>query len=673
MGSDVKKTMRRRPGSPATAPVGEEPGRATHPRPAPARDGRTWLLAVPLILIAIAAFLPALGNGFVDWDDEANFLRNRHYRGLGWPQLRWACTTFLLGVYQPIAWLLLEAQYALFGLDPRGYHLTSLLLHAADAVALYALTLALLVRCRLDAFAHRPWPRAIGAALATALFAVHPLRVEPVAWVSCQPYLPCALFAMLAVLTYLRAVGEGGPPRPGWLAASFALFVASLLSKAAAVPLPAVLLILDVYPLRRLGGGPGRWLGPGARRVWLEKVPFFATGLVFMALAVVAKAEAQTLIPLERDGVLARIAQACYGIWFYVIKTVIPTGITAFYPLPARIDWWSPPFLLSLLATAAVTAGLVLRRRQRPGLLAAWLSYLVILAPSSGLVRIGSQVAADRYSDLAMLGLVAPAAAGLGLPWASPRGRRGRAVALTVAAAAAILGLAALTWAQCGIWRTSESLWSHALEHGGGSSTTHHGLASALYRQGRYQEAMAQYDAAVRLKSDFPWALFGLGSCHFRQGRYEEALAYYEKSARLRPDFAPAHYGLASVFFRRGRFGEALAHFEEAIRLDPDHAEAYNDRAMILATCPEPRYRDGPAAVASATRACELTGWKDPMYLDTLAAASAEAGDFAAAAAWQEKAIGLLDDERRKENYRTRLALYRAKRPFHEESPVPTR
>src|SRR5947209_11866986 len=225
------RTARRRRGGSARAAAavkGEpEPQVCRGPAPAPDRDRRTWLVAIPLVLFVAVAFLPALGNGFVDWDDEANFLKNSQYRGLGWTQVRWAWGTFLLGVYQPLAWLLFEAQYALFRLDPRGYHLASLLLHAADAVALYALAAALLVRCRPDPFLHEPWARAVGAGLATALFAVHPLRVEPVAWVSCQPYLPCALFAILAVLAYLRAVGDGPRPRWGRLAGSFGLFAAA--------------------------------------------------------------------------------------------------------------------------------------------------------------------------------------------------------------------------------------------------------------------------------------------------------------------------------------------------------------------------------------------------------------------------------------------------------------
>ena len=165
--------------------------------------------------IVIYAFIPVLDNGFVDWDDDQNFLDNPYFRGLGVAQVKWAWTTFWLGVYQPLAWLLFEAQYVFWQLDPRGYHLTSLLLHVANAVVLYVLTVALLVRCRTDSCLESPWTCSVGAGLATALFAVHPLRVEAVAWASCQPYLPCVLFSMLAVLAYLRAFPIGFIPAVG--------------------------------------------------------------------------------------------------------------------------------------------------------------------------------------------------------------------------------------------------------------------------------------------------------------------------------------------------------------------------------------------------------------------------------------------------------------------------
>ena len=197
--------------------------------PLPAWDRRTWLVVIPLVFFIMYAFIPSLGNEFVVWDDDQNFLANPHFRGLGTAQMKWAWTTFWFGAYQPLAWLLFETQYVFCQLDPRGYHLTSLLLQVANAVVLYVLTVALLVRCRINSCLESPWKCSLSAGLATALFAVHPLRVEAVAWASCQPYLPCILFSMLAVLAYLRAFPMDSSPRWGWLAGSFLLFVAALL------------------------------------------------------------------------------------------------------------------------------------------------------------------------------------------------------------------------------------------------------------------------------------------------------------------------------------------------------------------------------------------------------------------------------------------------------------
>ena len=227
----------------------------------PAWDRRTWLVAIPLALVVIYAFIPILNNGFVLWDDNQNFLENPYFRGLAAAQVKWAWTTFWVGAYQPLAWMLFESQFVFCQLDPRGYHLTSLLLQVANAVALYVLTVTLLVRCRADSCLDSSWPCILSAGLATALFAVHPLRAEAVAWASCQPYLPCILFSMLAVLAYLHAFPIDSSPQRVWLAGSFLMFVVALLFKAVPVSLPAVLLILDVYPLGRLTDVTGRWSG----------------------------------------------------------------------------------------------------------------------------------------------------------------------------------------------------------------------------------------------------------------------------------------------------------------------------------------------------------------------------------------------------------------------------
>ncbi len=612
--------------------VGQDAGAS--PGPVPYRDGRTWLVAVPLALIVVGAFLPALNQGFVNWDDRSNFLNNPHYRGLGLAQLRWAWSTFWLGVYQPLAWLLFEAQYVIWKLDPRGYHLISLLLHTANAVVLYVLTATLLVRCWAADSRPSPWACSLGAGLATALYAVHPLRVEAVAWASCQPYLLCALFSMLAVLAYLRAVGTSPTPRWGWLAGSLLLFVAALLSKAVAISLPGVLLILDVYPLRRLGGGPGRWLGASARTVWWEKVPFVLVSLVFMGLALAARKSGGT--PIPESGAAARLAQACYGIGFYLVKTVRPMDLIAIYPLPRRIDWFAPPFLLSILGTLAVSVALFLQRRRWPGLLAAWLSYLVILAPNSGLIRSGNQLAADRYSYMALLGVVMVAAAGLSRSGPALARARPAAIGILAVSLGAVLGLTILTWDQCRVWRSSEALWVHALNHGAvRSSDAHTNLGLVLASQGKSAEAAAQYTEALRLDPGSAAAHTNLGLVFYHRGQYAEAVAQYQEALRLNPDSAEAHTNLGLVLYRRGQHAEAVAQYQEALRLDPGSAGACTNLGVALAH--RGQYAEAVAQYVKALRC-------DPDNVETctnLGMALAHQGKYAEAAAQYAEAIRL--------------------------------
>jgi tetratricopeptide (TPR) repeat protein len=475
-----------------------------------------------------------------------------------------------------------------------------------------------------------------------------------VAWASCQPYLPCALFCMLAVLTYLAAFSIGSSPRWGCLVGSFALFVAALLSHAVAVSLPVVLLILDIYPLRRFGAVRGSWSTSAAQDVWREKVPFVIMSILFTVLAIAARG--QSLLSVERNAPSASCAQACYGIWFYILKTVLPLDLAPVYPAPREIDWLAQPFMLSIFGTVAISAGFVFLRRRWPGLLAAWVSYLVILAPNSGIIRISDQITADRYSYLAMLGWVVVLAGCLcRLVQLASRLRIG-AVGIITAVLGLLVGLFLMTREQCRTWRNSETLWSHALKHGAAESPlAHYNLALVLYSQGQLEAAAAQDVVALRLNPGDVVVHNNLGVVLQRQGKLEAAAARYADALRINPNYLDAHFNLGIVLSRQGKFEAATGHYAEALRLNPGFADAYHNLGVDF-------FRQGKLAEAEAYYILALR--VNPDRFDThtnLGVVLSRLGKLDQAAAHYEEALRLnpgYDDARK--NLEVDLARLRA-------------
>jgi Tfp pilus assembly protein PilF len=567
-------------------------------------DGSIMVLIVAVL--AYMAFAPVRKNGFVTWDDLTNFLANEEYRGLGPSQVAWAWSTFRLGVYQPLAWMLLEAQYVAFGVNPAGYHLVSLVLYMVNSMVLYALVVALLSRCCPDRYRREPQAARLAAGLAVALFAVHPLRAEVVAWASCQPYLPCALFTMLAVLAYLHA-HDTSPASAAWMFAAWVSFAAALLCKGAAIGLPAILLILDVYPLRRLGTWPGNWFDRATWAVWAQKVPFVALSLIFALIAVLARRADWYLVSLKSVGVPERLIQSSYGVWFYLAKTVVPTGLVPYYPLPRSDGLNNLWYALAALGMVGLSTWLIRRRRTWPGSLAAWIGYLALLAPNSGIVRsVTDQISADRYSYISLMPLVVLLAYGL---WRLlGAGRRDVGVVGLVMAAAVVL--LALSQAQCRVWATSISLWTHTVQHFPPSNPmAYKQLAGAyLYERGdtarakeclakalridpslpilhidwgdieladdRYDEAEAHYKQAACLDPRNDRALTSLGALSLRRGRFEEAERWFTAALQAHSESPDALYGLGLVAVKRGDFAEAHRLFTHTLRVDPEHVGA---------------------------------------------------------------------------------------------------
>src|SRR5712692_4263556 len=338
---------------------------------------RRWLVPVLIALVTFAAFLPTLQNQFVNWDDDKNFLGNPHYRGLGWTHLRWMWTTHM-DHYIPLTWMTLGLDYLLWGMNPVGYHLTSLLLHAANAVVFFFVVRRILTLA-LPALSERGHALAVSAGVAALVFAIHPLRVESVAWVTERRDVLSGLFYLLAILMYLRACERGERGR-GWYRLSVAVFGCALLSKSMVVNLPVVLLILDVYPLRRLGGTLGWWSAP-ARRIYVETIPFVLLAASASAIAVMAQFSIHAAVSLAQLSVPGRLAVSAYGLSFYLGKMLVPVNLSPLYMLPATVNPWATPFLLGYGVVVGITALAVALRRRVPGLPAAWAAYVVVLVP----------------------------------------------------------------------------------------------------------------------------------------------------------------------------------------------------------------------------------------------------------------------------------------------------
>src|SRR5437667_3994637 len=541
-----------------------------------------WLVPALIALVTFAAFLPVLQNQFVDWDDQRNFLDNHHYRGLGWTHLRWMWTTHL-GHYIPLTWMTLGLDYLLWGMNPVGYHLTNLLLHAANAVVFFFVVRRLLARA-LPSPSEHGYALAVSSGVAALVFAIHPLRVESVAWVTERRDVLSGLFYLVAILLYLRAC-EGGARGRGWYWLSVAAFVGALLSKSMVVNLPVVLLIVDVYPLRRLGGAVGWWSEP-TRRVYVEKIPFVLLAAAASAIALWAQLSHDTMVSVVQLGGLGRLAVSMYGVSFYLWKTVAPVNLSPLYELPPTVNPWAMPFLLSYGLVLAITGIVLAFRRRVPGLPAAWVAYIVVLLPVLGIFQSGPQIAADRYTYLAGLGWAILGGAGLLSCWRSSRRSKTGTPATWLLAGFAlcvVVGLGVLTWNQVHVWHDSEKLWSHAVAIDPGSAVGQYSRGLVLAQQGKLTEAMEHYQTALRINPDYADAHNNVGAVLADQGRLAEAIEHYREALRLKPDFADAHYNWGNALAQQGKPAEAIEHYRQALRIKPDDALSHTNWGVELA------------------------------------------------------------------------------------------
>jgi hypothetical protein len=522
-----------------------------------------------LVLAVVASFAPTLTNGFVDWDDDLNLTGNAAYRGFGWTQLRWMLTTTHGGHWQPLTWLSFACDHALWGMDARGYHLTNLVLHALCGILVWRILQTLLRGAGVGSEGSRPLVAAIGA----LLFAIHPLRVESVAWATERRDVLSGVFWLAALLAYLHAVDRDRDHAHGHGFALVALAL-SLGAKAWGMTFPVVLLALDAWPLGRLRRAP--------RPVLVEKLPYALVAGLGALVALVAQRQVPEMRSLAEHEMLARVAQAAYGLCFYLAKTVWPLGLSPAYLLETPLDPMAPRHLAAIVAVVAITAATVLVRKRQPWWLATWAAYVVIVAPVLGFVQAGPQLVADRYTYLALLPWTALATAALAQAWAGAERRR----LLAAGSLATLLVLGGLTFRQTRVWHDSERLWNHTLglDPCNWVALTNRGFA----RQHDSTGALADYSEAIRCNPRYSLAYFDRGNLRHERGDYAGAADDFSTVIRLRPGHPDAWNNRGWARQALGDFTGAADDYERALSLaGPD----WPARAMVVGNLAAARAR----------------------------------------------------------------------------------
>lgn len=527
-----------------------------------------------IVVATVLCFLPALSGTFLNWDDNVNFLDNPAYQGLGREQVRWAFSSVLFGHYIPLTRLTWSLNFVLGGMNPFGYHVVNVLLHAANAAVFYFVARRLLAAATTGGAqdARRQPEIEAGAAVAAVVFGVHPLRVEPVSWITGRADLLCTLFALVAVWSYLRSVETPGPARRGHVLISALALAAALLSKGAAVPLPAALFLLDVYPLRRVGRR-------GWRTLVREKVPVLLVGLAGAGVILYALRYGALLTQSSTYGLVARACAAGYSFTMSLVRFIWPASLSPLYEMPAHISPTGARFGLAIAAVVAITAALIVLRKRWPGGLAAWTFSCLMLAPTSLAVRQGADLAPDRYSYLAGLGFaVVVGGAALGGIRLAQRGALARPIAWMAATTglAALLGLGAASFSFAQVWAQSESLWRWAVELDPTCSVCQGKLGESVLEgpggTARVGEAEAYFRRAIALRPDLPDAYFNLGTALVIQRRYPEAEGPLRSYMERVPQAAAGPERLGLLYLLEGRYQEAIPLLRSAFIRRPDTA-----------------------------------------------------------------------------------------------------
>ena len=530
-----------------------------------ASQPRGLLICLCLTTVIMAVYWPVYNFEFVGYDDDQYVTDNRHVQdGLTSENLLWALSTRQTANWHPLTWVSLILDCRLFGMWAGGYHLVNVLLHVVNTLLLFA------VFNRMTA---APWRSAFVA----SLFALHPLHVESVAWVAERKDVLSTCFLLLTIWAYIRYI-----ERPtGWrYLSTLGLYALGLMSKPMGVTLPFVLLLLDYWPLGRT-----RWAKPATgesvkappRQLLKEKLPFLALAAVSCVVTYWAQQAGGTVVPMVNLSLRMRIANALLSYVGYMGQTFWPTRLAVFYPLHEMLP---AAVMGAAVGLVGITAVVIWRARRAPWLATGWFWYLGMLVPVIGLVQVGAQSMADRYTYVPLIGLF------IMLCWSVPCGeirRRNLKPVASVVAAAVLMVCVVLSVVQVRYWKDTATLFDHALKVTRDNWLAHCNLGMALAQAGRIEEAIGQYQQALRIEPDCADAHYNLGVFLSQTGRIEEAIWHYGQAVRLKPDDADAHNNLGLALQQVGKIENAISHYEQALRINPDDVEVHCNLGMALA------------------------------------------------------------------------------------------
>ncbi len=618
------------------------------------------LIYLLLALATFIAFEQLRHNEFIDYDDDQYVSMNpRVIGGFTRDAVCWAFTTTHAANWHPLTWLSHMLDCELFDLNSGRHHLTSLFFHIANTLLLFWV---------LNRMTQAVWPSAFVA----ALFALHPLHVESVAWISERKDVLSSFFWMLTMAAYILYAERPGICR--YILVFLALGL-GLMAKPMLVTLPFVLLLLDLWPLERFSTPQIRTLKPAcqkatAYRLICEKIPLFVLAAASCVVTYTVQKTAGTVAPTEVLTLNSRMANALVSYVSYIGKMIYPARLAVFYPHRYDTMSLSKP-ILSLLLLAIVSISVVYVARQRHRYLAVgWLWYIVTLLPVIGLVQVGKQAMADRYTYLPSIGLFIILAFGVAELLA---GRPYQKIGLPTSAVLILAALLMGTRTQVRYWRNSITLFEHALAVTKNNYTMHNSLGFALGSQGKFDEAISQYRQALQIVPNNAETHFRLADTLRLQGKLNDAISHYRQAVQSKPDYAKAHSDLAYALRSQGSLDEAVSHFRLALETKPNLTPALNGLAQILAIHYDPDVQDANQAIEFAERAAELKRYDNATILDTLATSYAAAGQFDRAVETAQKALALASTDQNDElvgQIRKRLELFKQAKPYQLSAPA---